>query len=116
MKNFKPSVETTTKTMSRIIILLLIFNWQFSIVNSQLISAAKVHKILLDTDPGIDDAAAIAIALTDDQFDVKLLTTVDFYGYWSRMQNDDSSNMPLAEALERAKIFQYKWNGKRFTK
>ena len=34
------------------------------------------HKILLDMDPGIDDAAAISIALTDDQFDVKLLTTV----------------------------------------
>ena len=38
--------------------------------------AALKHKILLDTDPGIDDAAAIAIALTDEQFDVKLLTTV----------------------------------------
>ena len=38
--------------------------------------AAPVHTILLDTDPGIDDAAAITIALTDAQFDVKLLTTV----------------------------------------
>jgi non-specific riboncleoside hydrolase len=34
------------------------------------------HVIILDTDPGIDDAAAISIALTDMQFDVKLLTTV----------------------------------------
>ena len=38
--------------------------------------AASRHKIILDTDPGIDDAAAITIALTDTQFDVKLLTTV----------------------------------------
>ena len=38
--------------------------------------AAPVYKILLDTDPGIDDAAAITIALTDNQFEVKLLTTV----------------------------------------
>lgn len=38
--------------------------------------ATTVHKILLDTDPGIDDAAAITIALTSKQFEVKLLTTV----------------------------------------
>jgi non-specific riboncleoside hydrolase len=35
-----------------------------------------VHHILLDSDPGIDDAAAISIALTDDNFDVQLLSTV----------------------------------------
>jgi len=34
------------------------------------------HKIILDMDPGIDDAAAIAIALTDPEFDVQLLSTV----------------------------------------
>ena len=38
--------------------------------------AAPRHAIVLDTDPGIDDAAAISIALTDAQFEVKLLTTV----------------------------------------
>ena len=45
-------------------------------INNAEASAAPRHAILLDTDPGIDDAAAIAIALTDKQFDVKLLTTV----------------------------------------
>jgi non-specific riboncleoside hydrolase len=34
------------------------------------------QKILLDMDPGIDDAAAIAVALTDPAFEVQLLTTV----------------------------------------
>lgn len=34
------------------------------------------QKILLDMDPGIDDAAALSIALTDDAFQVMLLTTV----------------------------------------
>lgn len=34
------------------------------------------QKILLDMDPGIDDAAALSIALTDDTFQVMLLTTV----------------------------------------
>lgn len=34
------------------------------------------YSIVLDTDPGIDDAAAISIALNSKQFDVKLLTTV----------------------------------------
>ncbi len=32
--------------------------------------------IIIDTDPGIDDAVAIAIALNSDQLDVKLITTV----------------------------------------
>lgn len=32
--------------------------------------------IIIDTDPGIDDAVAIAIALFSDQLDVRLLTTV----------------------------------------
>lgn len=32
--------------------------------------------IILDTDPGIDDAAAIAAALLDDEIDLKLMTTV----------------------------------------
>lgn len=36
----------------------------------------KKIPIILDTDPGIDDAAAIAAALLDDEIDVKLITTV----------------------------------------
>lgn len=32
--------------------------------------------IIIDTDPGIDDAVALAIALFSDQLDVKLITTV----------------------------------------
>ena len=32
--------------------------------------------IIIDTDPGIDDAVAIAIALFSDELDVRLLTTV----------------------------------------
>lgn len=34
------------------------------------------HKIILDTDPGIDDAVMISTALTDPQLDVALITTV----------------------------------------
>lgn len=34
------------------------------------------RKIIIDTDPGIDDAIAIAIALFSDKLDVKLITTV----------------------------------------
>lgn len=32
--------------------------------------------IIIDTDPGIDDAVAIAIALYSEELDVKLITTV----------------------------------------
>ncbi|MCR8963177.1 ribonucleoside hydrolase RihC [Brevibacillus halotolerans] len=35
-----------------------------------------IHHIIIDTDPGIDDAVAIAAALFHDQIDVKLITTV----------------------------------------
>lgn len=34
------------------------------------------HKIILDTDPGIDDAVMISTALTDPKLDVALITTV----------------------------------------
>lgn len=33
-------------------------------------------KIIMDTDPGIDDAAAITMAINDPQIDLKLITTV----------------------------------------
>lgn len=33
-------------------------------------------KIIIDTDPGIDDAIAVAIAAFSDEFDLKLITTV----------------------------------------
>ncbi len=32
--------------------------------------------VIIDTDPGIDDALAIAIALFSEELDVKLITTV----------------------------------------
>ncbi|MEG2505628.1 MAG: nucleoside hydrolase, partial [Carnobacterium sp.] len=32
--------------------------------------------IIIDTDPGIDDAVAIAIALNSEELDVKLISTV----------------------------------------
>ena len=35
------------------------------------------HPIIIDTDPGIDDAAAISIALNHPDLDVKMLTTVN---------------------------------------
>lgn len=33
-------------------------------------------KILMDTDPGIDDAAALTMAINDPKIDLKLITTV----------------------------------------
>lgn len=36
----------------------------------------KPRKIIIDTDPGIDDAVAIAAALFDERLDIKLFTTV----------------------------------------
>lgn len=36
----------------------------------------KTRSIIIDTDPGIDDAIAIAIALFSEELDVKLITTV----------------------------------------
>ena len=36
----------------------------------------KKRPIIIDTDPGIDDAVALAIALFSEELDVKLITTV----------------------------------------
>ncbi len=36
----------------------------------------KKQPIIIDTDPGIDDALAIAIALFSEKLDVKLISTV----------------------------------------
>lgn len=33
--------------------------------------------IIIDTDPGIDDAVALAIALFSEELDVRLITTVN---------------------------------------
>ena len=33
-------------------------------------------KIIMDTDPGIDDAAALTMAINDPSLDLKLVTTV----------------------------------------
>lgn len=36
----------------------------------------KKYKVIIDTDPGVDDAACLIYALHDKQLDIKLLTTV----------------------------------------
>ena len=33
------------------------------------------QKLIIDTDPGVDDVAALMLAFFEDQFDIKLLTT-----------------------------------------
>ena len=36
----------------------------------------ETRKLIIDTDPGIDDAAAIAIVLSEPSLDVKLIASV----------------------------------------
>ncbi|MGL4265983.1 MAG: nucleoside hydrolase, partial [Weissella cibaria] len=77
------------------------------------------QKIMLDMDPGIDDAAAIAIALTDPQFDVQLLSTVagnvgvektalnalklvEFFGVQEQVPVAAGAKMPLLKPYEDA--------------
>lgn len=77
------------------------------------------QKIMLDMDPGIDDAAAIAIALTDPQFDVQLLSTVagnvgvektalnalklvEFFGVQEQVPVAAGARMPLLKPYEDA--------------
>lgn len=35
----------------------------------------KTYKVIIDTDPGVDDATALVFAMHDPQFDIKLITT-----------------------------------------
>lgn len=36
----------------------------------------KIHKVIIDTDPGVDDSACLIYAFFDKRIDIKLLTTV----------------------------------------
>ena len=36
----------------------------------------KIKKVIIDTDPGVDDAACLVYALFDKSIDIKLITTV----------------------------------------
>ncbi len=36
----------------------------------------KVHKVIIDTDPGVDDAACLIYAFFDENIDIKLITSV----------------------------------------
>jgi len=36
-------------------------------------------KVLMDTDPGIDDAAALTMAINDPKIDLQLITTVFYF-------------------------------------
>ena len=36
----------------------------------------KVHKVIIDTDPGVDDVACLIYAFNDENIDIKLLTSV----------------------------------------
>lgn len=36
----------------------------------------KIHRVIIDTDPGVDDSAAIALSLFDEQMKIELITTV----------------------------------------
>lgn len=38
--------------------------------------AMRKHKVIIDTDPGVDDSACLAFAFFDKRLDIKLLTTV----------------------------------------
>ncbi len=49
----------------------------------------KARPVVIDTDPGVDDAVAILLALASPEFDLRALTTV-------------AGNIPLADATENA--------------
>ena len=36
----------------------------------------KIYKVIIDTDPGVDDAACLIYAFFDENIDIKLLTSV----------------------------------------
>ena len=36
----------------------------------------KIYKVIIDTDPGVDDAACLIYAFFDENIDIKLITSV----------------------------------------
>lgn len=71
--------------------------------------------IIIDTDPGIDDALAIAIALYAEELDVKLITTVagnvgldkTTYNALRLLKFFNKENIPVAEGADRPLLRPY---------
>lgn len=71
--------------------------------------------IIIDTDPGIDDALAIAIALYSDELDVKLITTVagnvgidkTTYNALRLLKFFEKENIPVAVGADKPLIRPY---------
>lgn len=71
--------------------------------------------IIIDTDPGIDDALAIAIALYSEELDVKLITTVagnvgldkTTYNALRLLKFFDKENIPVAVGADKPLIRPY---------
>jgi inosine-uridine nucleoside N-ribohydrolase len=61
----------------------------FSLLSLNLVSLAGPRKVIIDTDPGTDDAMAIMLALNSPEFDVRALTVVP-------------GNVTAAQSLENA--------------
>lgn len=74
------------------------------------------EKLIIDTDPGIDDAVAIAIALFDEKVDVKLITTVAgnvslekvTYNARKLLKFFKKENVPVAKGCSEPLIEKYK--------
>ncbi|SFD37248.1 ribonucleoside hydrolase RihC [Clostridium uliginosum] len=73
------------------------------------------RSIIIDTDPGIDDALAIAIALFNEELDVKLITTVAgnvglnkvTYNTLCLLKYFGKENIPVAMGADRPLIREY---------
>lgn len=68
-----------------------------------------MKRVIIDTDPGIDDAAAIFFALTSDRLRVELLTTV--FGN-ARIEDTTHNALRILETAGRADIPVYRGAGK----
>ena len=72
------------------------------------------EKIIIDTDPGIDDAVALAIAVFSDKLDVKLITTVAGNVALDKVTSNAlklltfwNKKIPVARGAERPLIEEY---------
>ena len=73
---------------------------------------AQVKRVIIDADPGIDDMAAILMALASDKFQVEAFTTI--FGNAS-VEQCTVNTLRILEAAGRADIPVYQGVGKTLT-
>lgn len=71
-----PNLDSSLRIFGAVLFAFLIFSFAPAAQAKSVVTPAAPKKVIIDTDPGTDDAIAIMLALTSPELDVRALTVV----------------------------------------